>query len=560
MQGHPGFPKRLEQPFEAFQRGAVDRVHAAHHENEMPHVRVFAHRVAQPGLEESRIGEREVLVRTNEQQMRPGLDLVPAHVAEMLAAADAPQHGNVGTGIACGEAHQRRDDAGRNTFLDAERQHADDGDCEDGAVDPVVAPERTDGRDVHEPGDRDDDDRSERQLRHAREHGCRGERDEADQQRREDRRELRAGARLEVDHRAREPARHRHAAAQRRADVGRAQGDQFLIRIDALAPPRGECFGDGKALDVAHQGDQCGRQDKLRQQRQRQGGQPGQGQAGRQRADLGYRVRQPGYRGDREGGDDDHRERAAARAQPRVDLGQPERSQQALERAVHEQQQDHGARAQQGGGRMRAELRRRMRGRAVPAEPEQARQLVDENERCRGERETGQHRVAQHVLDHAEAQEPHREEQAAAEEREQEGGGHRIRPRGEIVERLGHHQRGDGHRAHGERPARAEERVRDGRQHARVQPHFRRQTGEQRERHALRHQHDRGDDAGHQIALGIAAGVLPKPAGDGEPAGGARSDGRGHGPDGTFRSAERERSLAVIPCDSSLSTRPRPPP
>ena len=41
---------------------------------------------------------------------------------------------------------------------------------------------------------------------------------------------------VEIDHRACEPARHRIAAAKPGRDIGRAQPDQFLIGIDALAP------------------------------------------------------------------------------------------------------------------------------------------------------------------------------------------------------------------------------------------------------------------------------------------------------------------------------------
>ena len=61
-------------------------------------------------------------------------------------------------------------------------------------------------------------------------------------------RRRRLGAGVEVDHRAGEAAGHRVAARDRGGDVGRAEADQFLVGIDALAPLGGERLGDRDRL------------------------------------------------------------------------------------------------------------------------------------------------------------------------------------------------------------------------------------------------------------------------------------------------------------------------
>ena len=80
-----------------------------------------------------------------------------------------------------------------------------------------------------------------------------------------------------------------------------------------------------------------------------------------------------------------------------------------------------------------------------------------------------------------------------------------------VPSALATHERGDGNRPDRHRPAAAEEGVEKGRRDAGVEPDFRRQPGEQCVGHRLRHQHDRRDCAGEQVAGEVLALIGRQP-------------------------------------------------
>ena len=154
-----------------------------------------------------------------------------------------------------GEEHARR-----HPRLDAHQQRQDDGGGDGGEVGARVGPGAAQHAEVDERQHRDDDGGGERRLRQEAQE--RRERERRDEQARggEGAGGGRRGARVEVDDRAGEAARDRHPPGEGRAEVGRAEADQLLVGVDALALLGGEGAGDRDRLHEADHRDQEGGQ------------------------------------------------------------------------------------------------------------------------------------------------------------------------------------------------------------------------------------------------------------------------------------------------------------
>ena len=140
-------------------------------------------------------------------------------------------------------------------------------------------------RDVDQPLDRDEHDGREHDVGRLRSRPVRNSRHSADGDRREDERQRRARAGLVVDGRLRQSAGDRVALAERRGEVGRAEREQFLARVDLVAVLLRERARRRHALDVGEQEARERERDHAVHVAQPQRRQAQIGQPGRQLAD-----------------------------------------------------------------------------------------------------------------------------------------------------------------------------------------------------------------------------------------------------------------------------------
>ena len=180
------------------------------------------------------------------------------------------------------------------------------------------------------------------------------QRDRAHQQRGQNPRRLGARAGAVVDHSAAESARHGHPSRQRSSQVGPAERDQLLIRIDRLAAPVGERLGDGHTLDIADQPDQDASGQQLHRSLRSGEHEPEVGQSGRERANDGHPMAcvepEPG---DQESSDEHDRQRRGFSDHSRPGPGNAQPHERALQRSAGQQEQRHAERTEAQGRQTR---------------------------------------------------------------------------------------------------------------------------------------------------------------------------------------------------------------
>jgi hypothetical protein len=96
VQRHARVLQRGDQLHQHLQRAEIDAVDAAAYQHQMLQRWRPRHVLHQHLLEIGAVGERQVLVHAQQQQVRPGLQvLVALDVAEVLGAGQAPEHRQV---------------------------------------------------------------------------------------------------------------------------------------------------------------------------------------------------------------------------------------------------------------------------------------------------------------------------------------------------------------------------------------------------------------------------------------------------------------------------------
>ena len=202
----------------------------------------------------------------------------------------------------------------RMPCLDSEREHRDEREDQRGGVRLVVAPESARHGEVHQAGDRDDDDGGQHGLGQMVEERHQKQRGQANDRHRDERGEAGLCAGGEVDHRAGEGAADRITAGDPGREIGRPQRDEFLVGIHFLPAFGRERLRDGNVLEKADEADREGE----RNQRQELGrGERGEREPRQSAWDLpddAYAVARPEVEsGDDGRADDDHDDRPALR-------------------------------------------------------------------------------------------------------------------------------------------------------------------------------------------------------------------------------------------------------
>ena len=215
---------------------------------------------------------------------------------------------------------------------------------------------------------------------------------------------------IEIDHRSCESPRDGVSAGERGAQIGRAQADQLLIGVDALAFLGGQRLRNRDTFDEADDRDQYGghqqRADQVR-------GQPRQGQRRQALRHLTDdfdtpRVQPEGP--DRNGGYHNGRHRPCLGQHIRQQRRHPDASQRGFEVLAHPEQEGRCQHADHQGDPVGlAEIlndRSQHLGQSMPmrADPQDVLELAggDQDARCRDE--PGNHRVRQEVGQKAQPQ------------------------------------------------------------------------------------------------------------------------------------------------------------
>ena len=281
MQADVLLRQRVCQLFHRFERGGVNRMHAAsvhHHMAQRvarcniarrraacahltcagtvcPHV-ARRHCARHPRRDMRGISRRESAIDTHQQQIRPGLSGVARDVAVVAAAGDAPQQGNVRRARLPHRPQQGERQPGEQAQFNIDRRCQHRSEHEHRRLGAVVAPQAQRLAPVDQLDHTGDDDRRQRRTRHARDHAGQQRRGREQQDDGDDGGKLGARAGFGVNRRARKAARHRHGGAGRCRQIGRAEREQFTVGIDGLAITRGEQLGYGRALHISDQRDQ----------------------------------------------------------------------------------------------------------------------------------------------------------------------------------------------------------------------------------------------------------------------------------------------------------------
>ncbi len=313
---------------------------------------------------------------------------------------------------------------------------------------------------------------------------------------------------LVVDAGAREASGHRVCAGERRADVGRAQGDELLVRVDPRSLPRRDHGPDGKALDVGDHRDHRRRWGEVDPhvpvvRRDGERWQTTGDQADGRDPCRAVQVPSP---------DDDHRARSyQQRAQPGDQLpvaqAETQRAHQELgegySQASHQPQRHNAAHAHDRRRRVHlAEVRDELTKAlhripaAVFGNAREGVQLADDDQQRGCVDEADDHRMAQEIDDAAHLPEPEQPEKDAGLQAEngRDAQVGLVVKRGVLAHRGRDHQRCHRNGSHHQVPGGTQNRVDHHGDQARVQARLGGETRQEGIGDGLRD----GDDADHQ--------------------------------------------------------------
>ena len=365
-----------------------------------------------------------------------------------------------------------------------------------------------------------EDQRRQRQCGHGQTHGGIGPR----------RRCLRPC--VKVHHRPRKPARDRIAPRKGRADIGRPQTNQLLIRIDPLTPFRGKRLRDRDGFNKPDDRDQKSRQQQAAHQIERQVRQRQRWQAlrhGTHNLDaLPRKIKGP----DRQCGDNHrrhgprlgrhirrprtHTARAQERFQP---LAHPEQKQRRGHANHHRRPVHH---AQIGPDRHQQLCQIAARG----INAQNMLDLAGGDDHTRGGDKARDHRVGQEIRQKPQLEHPHHQQHHPRQQGQRQRGdgiAHRALI-SDIAQGGGCHQRHHRHRPHRQGAAGAKDGIKQDRHDRRIEPRFGRQPRQQRIGQRLRDQHDRDDHRRDQIIGQGRLVIVAPPVEDGQIAAGSGRD------------------------------------
>ena len=441
-------------------------------------------------------------------------------IAEVMRARHLPDPCPVRPHRALQRGADRNDYAQGETDLDAKEEDAEQRKKRRRTVSGRVFPCFPETGEIGQLGDSHQDGRGQGRLGQEVEERRQEDRDQKDDRRREDagERGLRAGGL--IDDRAGKTAGDWITARQGRRRIGRAEAEQFAVRIDAFAPPCGQGLADRDAFDEADQGDQRRRPDQGAPDIKADDGQLQRRQAARQGADhgqisSGIEMQPPGDGGRQY---DEAGRGSAGDAAGHV-FAQLQRRQQARQYRARRDQESDAAdpdyqRHQIDRGQLRAHRQQDFRqGRAVGVDAEDMLGLAGDDQNRRGGDKGAHHGPAEEIGDTAELEQAEQEQEKTRQRRQRAGGGHLLRRIGqaEIADRCRRHQRDHGDGPDSEHTARAEQGVGDQRCDRGIKPRLRRQAGEQGIGKALRDQQDGRDQARQRILAKGAAAIAFQP-------------------------------------------------
>ena len=453
------------------------------------------------------------------------LNLMPVDVAEVFRAGDKAHLGHMRLR---GVEEVKEDGQGnphRNAGFNAKGQGGRDGGGDGGEVAARIGPGAAQGAEINQAKDGDDD-----------RGGQRGLRQKVKQRRQRDGSHGKAnggkgpggrgfGPGVGIDDRPRKAPGDRQTTGEGRADIGRSQAQQLLIRVDPLAFARGEGLGDRHAFDKADDRDQ-GRGDQQRRDQRQVRHSEGR-QALRHLTHDAHALFGQTQAPDQRGGGGDGKDRTGLGQDVGGALAKAKRQKGRLHPLAHPEQKGDrprpkGQRDRVGIAQMRPEgVQNLGQGVAPGLHAQQMPQLPRRDQDARGGDEPGNHRMAEEIRQKPQLQRAHRKQHRARQKRQRQcGHGIARRPRlGHLTHGGGGHQRHHGHRPHGQHAAGAEDRIKHDRQDRGVDPRFGRQARQQGIGQRLRHQHDRHDQRGHQVGGQGGTGIAPPPVKDRQAAG-----------------------------------------
>ena len=238
---------------------------------------------------------------------------------------------------------------------------------------------------------------------------------------------LRTG--VEIDHRAGKSAGNGKAAGDPRGDVGGPQGQQFLVRVDALAPLGSQGLAHRNRLDKTDDGNQQCRYRQFGPQARLEGGQGKDGQPAGHRAHQGHPASGEVAQVAGQRGGDNHQHRPGLGQEAGGRVRQAQAQQQGFEALARPEQEHRGqCPGHQGDGIEirqvgREALQQLGQGLAVAADAQNMPQLAQADNDARGGDKARHHRVGEEVGEKAEAQAAHEQQHAAGQHRHGDGRG-----------------------------------------------------------------------------------------------------------------------------------------